>query len=125
MRGRSASGRYRTERQRDRRPSRSHECWRDDTFWPPTKLMPTCPTTAALRLAVARLSIAVAIAACRHTTPPPAAKAPPPSREEIRQEMDAGAERLRLGHNPFFGEAPLTELPVALADPTLPPDRRV
>src|SRR5258708_17150685 len=80
------------------------------------------------RLTTAGLSglLPIVTLACRPpAAAPAAAKAPPPSREEIRREFEAIGQQIRAGHNMFFGEAPLTELPQALADQTLPPERRV
>jgi hypothetical protein len=80
------------------------------------------------RLVAACLGAVMTAAVCGCRRPvgeAPAAKAPIPSREEIRKEFETVAQEIRAGHNMFYGEAPLTELPQALADTTLPPDRRV
>jgi hypothetical protein len=95
-----------------------------------TKGMPSRGKTVTGRLVAAGLSavLSSAAVACRAPSPAPAAaaiKLPPPSRDEIRRELEAIAQKIRAGHNIFFGEAPLTELPQALADKALPPERRV
>jgi hypothetical protein len=90
--------------------------------------MPFRAQTVTRRLLPACLSGLMTIAACACHKPgrdAPPAKAPIPSREQIRQEFEAIGQQIRAGHNMFYGEAPLTELPRALADTTLPPERRV
>jgi hypothetical protein len=91
-------------------------------------MIPFCATIQPMlsRASALGLGAALALAAsgCRgpEAAPPPA---PPPSRAGLRAEFEAIAQRLRAGHNPFFGEAMLTEIPQALADPSLPVERRV